>query len=80
MGSYFPDQRLNLCPLRWNLSLWITREVLKVLFLNFIYFLALLGLCCSEGFYLVVASGGHSLVEVLGLLIAAASLIAELRL
>ena len=34
----------------------------------------MLGLCCSEGCYLVVASGGYSLVEVLGLLIAVASL------
>ena len=37
----------------------------------------MLGLCCSEGFYLVVANGGYSLVEVLGLLIAVASLVEE---
>ena len=49
-------------------------------FLKFYLFLAVLGLCCSEGFYLVVASGGYSLVEVLGLLIAVASLVAECRL
>ena len=40
-------------------------------------FLALRGLHCCVGFSLVVASGIYSLVVVLGLLIAAASLFAE---
>ena len=44
----------------------------------FIYsFLALLGLLCCMGSSLVVASGGYSLVAVLGLLSAAASLVEE---
>ena len=47
-------------------------------FLSFVYlFLVVLGLHCSAGFSLVVASGGYSLVAVCGLLIAVASLIAE---
>ena len=50
-------------------------------FLNFVYlfylFMAVLGLCCSAGFSLVVASGGYSLVAVHGLLIAVVSLVAE---
>ena len=45
----------------------------------FIY-LAVLGLPCSMGFSLVVVSGGYSLVEVQGLLIMVASLLAEPRL
>ena len=45
----------------------------------FIY-LAVLGLPCSLGFSLVVVSGGYSLVEVQGLLIMVASLLAEPRL
>ena len=45
---------------------------------NFIYlFLAVLGLHCCAGFSLVVATGDYSLVVVLGLLIAVASLFAE---
>ena len=40
-------------------------------------FLAGLGLCCFEGFSLVPASRGHSLVVVHGLLIEVASLVAE---
>ena len=48
---------------------------------NFIYLLlAALGLRCCTGFSLVAASGGFSLVVVLGLLIEAASLVAEFRL
>ena len=44
----------------------------------FIYlFLAMLGLCCCPGFSLVVASRGHSLVEVCGLLIVVTSLVAK---
>ena len=39
--------------------------------------LAVLGLCCSAGFSLVVGSKSYSLVKALGLLIAVASLIAE---
>ena len=48
------------------------------LFYNFIYlFLTVLGLRCREGFSLVVASGGNSLLVMRGLFIAAASLVAE---
>ena len=47
-------------------------------FLIFVYlFLAVLGLCCSVGFSLVVTSGGYSLVAGHGLLIAVVSLVAE---
>ena len=47
-------------------------------FLIFVYlFLAVLGLCCSAGFSLVVTSGGYSLVAGHGLLIAVVSLVAE---
>ena len=50
-------------------------------FNNFInLFLAVLGLLCCVGFSLVVKSGDHCLVAVGGLLIAVASLVAELRL
>ena len=44
---------------------------------NFYLFLAVLGLFCCVGFSLVAASGGYSLVAVLRLLIAVASLVAE---
>ena len=40
----------------------------------FVKFLAVLGLHCCVGFSLVVVSGGYSLVAVVGLLIAVASL------
>ena len=43
-------------------------------------FLAVLGLCCCVVFSLVAECGGCSLVEVLGLLIAVASLVEEHRL
>ena len=48
-------------------------------FLNIyiILFLALLGLCCFEGFSLVVVSRDYSLVAGPGLLIAVASLVGE---
>ena len=51
-------------------------------FLQFILFLflAVLDLPCCSSFSLVAASGGDSLVAICGLLIAAASLIAEPRL
>ena len=51
-------------------------------FLQFILFLflAVLDLPCCSSFSLVAASGGDSLVAMCGLLIAAASLIAEPRL
>ena len=53
-------------------------KLLQGLFILFIYsFLALLGLLCCMGSSLVVASGGYSLVAVLGLLSAAASLVEE---
>ena len=49
-----------------------------ITFFESIYFiLALLGLPCSAGFSLVVASEGYSLVVVCGLLIAMASLVVE---
>ena len=46
-------------------------------FCLFIYFLAVLGLCCFMGFIPVETSMGYSLVTVLGLLIAVVSLVAE---
>ena len=52
-------------------------STLKTIFQNylFIIFLAVLGLCCSTGFSLVVTNGGYSLVTVHRLLIAVASLV-----
>ena len=47
---------------------------------SFFSFSLLLGLHCCGQLFLVVASEGHSLVEVPGLLIAGASLVAEHRL
>ena len=47
---------------------------------NFIYFLAVLGLHCYEGFSLVTVSGGSSSAAVLGLLTLVATLVAEHRL
>ena len=44
---------------------------------QFCLFLAMLDLCCCEGFSLVVVSRGYSLFVVHGLLIAVASLVAE---
>ena len=54
----------------------------KNIFLTFLFilFLAALGLRCYAGFSLVVESRGCSLVEVCRLLLAVASLAAELRL
>ena len=55
----------------------------QLFFWRFIYLaLTALGLCCWEGFSLVVASGwgGYSLLAIHGLLIAVASLVAEHRL
>ena len=43
----------------------------------FILFLAVLDLCCCSGFVVAAASGGQSLVEVLRLLTAVASLVVE---
>ena len=52
---------------------------IRIIFLNnFIsLFLAMLSVCCFLGFSVVVASGGCSLVAMLGLLIVVASLVAE---
>ena len=44
--------------------------ILKIILLIYL-FLALLGLCCCTGFFLVEASGACSLVAVCGLLIVA---------
>ena len=61
----------------------LNRHMAKLLqvfffFFHFIYlFFALLSLLCCVGFSLVVASGISSLVAVLGLLIAVASLVEE---
>ena len=45
---------------------------------NFIYlFLAVLGLRCCEGFSVVAASGGYSLLAVHGLLIVVTALVVE---
>ena len=43
----------------------------------YLFILAVLGLCSCAGFSLVAASRGYSLLEVLELLIAVASLFAE---
>ena len=51
----------------------------SVLSLTMCLLVAVLGLCCCEGFPLAVVSGGCSLVAVCGLLIAAASPVAEHR-
>ena len=49
-----------------------------IFLLVFIYsFLMELGLLCSVGFSLVAVTGGYSLAVVCGLLIAAASLVAQ---
>ena len=48
-----------------------------IFFLIYFLFLAVLDLHSCMGFSLVVASGGHSLVVVLGLLIAVISLFVE---
>ena len=53
-------------------------KVLAVFFFfNVCLFLAALGLCCCPGFSLVVASVGHFLVVVHGLLIVTAFPVAE---
>ena len=49
-------------------------------FFLFFIFLAALGLHCCTGFYLVVASGGYSLVAVLRLLDVVVSRVLEHRL
>ena len=53
---------------------------LQFVFVFFNLFLATLGLHCCLGFFLVVASGSHSLLAVCGLLVAVASLVSGLRL
>ena len=55
------------------------RSLLVIPFITylFIYLLAVLGLCCYAGFSLVAESRGCSLVVVLRLLIAVASLVAD---
>ena len=55
---------------------------LTVLYFKIFFYLCMvvLGLCCCVGFSLAVASRGSSLVVVLGLLIALASLFAAHRL
>ena len=53
---------------------------LFVLFLFIYLFLALLGLCCSLGFSLVIVSRDYFLVVVSSLLFAVASLFVEYRL
>ena len=50
-----------------------------IIFKNNYLLLAVLGLHCFEGFSLVVASGGYSLVAVHGLLTVVASLVTELK-
>ena len=47
---------------------------------DFIYFLAVLGLHCYEGFSLLMVSGGYSLAAMLGLVTVVATLVAEHRL
>ena len=67
------SQSLPLC-LVFFLSFFKNNFYLSILFL------AVLGLHCHSDFSLVAASQGHSLVAVLGLLIAVVSLVAEHRL
>ena len=50
-----------------------------IIFKNNYLLLAVLSLHCFEGFSLVVASGGYSLVAVHGLLTVVASLVTELK-
>jgi len=68
---------LNLSPLlalgAWNISYWTTREVPILIFFNF--YLFIFG-CAGSSFL----QGLFSLVAVLRLLIAVASLVVELRL
>ena len=52
-------------------------SILLLLFIRAIDLFIVLGLCRCSGFSLVAASGGRSLVVGCGLLIAAASLVAE---
>ena len=66
----------------WSLNHWATGEAVLNIFFRFycfkkifLFFLAVLGLCCSTGFPLVVENGGSSLVVVCRLLIAVASLV-----
>ena len=47
-----------------------------VLYLSYVFVLTVLDLCCRVGFSLAVVSRGSSLVAVLGILIAVASLVA----
>ena len=60
----------------WSLNHWATGEAVRNIFFRFycfkkifLFFLAVLGLCCSMGFALVLASGGCSLVAARGLLL-----------
>ena len=51
----------------------------KILFIHLPVFLAVLGLHCCMGFFLVVVSGGYSVVEVYRPVIVVASLVVEYR-
>ena len=68
----------HICPSHLH-SLWkVHGSLFKYLFISL--FLAALGLRCHVGFSLVVTRKGRFSVGVLGLLIAAASLVVEQRL
>ena len=56
------------------------RNFLFIIFIYLFLFLAVLGLHCRMGFSVVGASGSYALLAVRGLLIAVASLVAELGL
>ena len=83
VGSWFPNQGLNLHPLlgRQNLN-WASREVPcsphTVIFLGGERG-AVIGFCCCTDFALVAENGGYSLAAALRLLLGVASLIAEHR-
>ena len=65
----------NVKKMAWLVQLAFSKSFL---FNNFIYlFLAVLGLCCCAGFFLVAVSGDYTPVVVSRLLTAVASLVAE---
>ena len=84
-GTRVRGQGVKSAAVRWKLWFpscvtWEARLLTTLqsfLFLVIYLFLTVLGLCCHRGFSLVVASTGHSLVVVSGLLIVVASSVAE---
>ena len=68
------------CPVTLMYKIQNINHSLFLKIILFIYFWAVLGLCGCTVFSLVAASGGYSLVGVLGLLTEVASLVVEHRL